>query len=886
MRAIRKALTSSFHYGKDRDKDKEKSSRENASTNTLATAETTATTATTTTTATPTSSTNEARDEKHVQFKHTSIVDSASDVNRAASPNPPSLVASASASRLPMSPSTSSSASGTWSGMVQFDLVENLSQRERTRQEVLWEIVASEMRFVDDLTSLYERYISKMGANLPEKMKNLMNSLAINILPNHVSLSKDLKARHDAQYPLIRSLADIFLIHSHNLQYYSTYVLHLEYTLSVVDDAINLASKGVVNKRSEKYDRWKLGTRLIALEDEAQANGCASLAICLLHPFQRLLKYPLLFRGLLFNSDPSMIEYEATLKMVEQVESIVRSIEDKKIQIEERDKTRDALARIEGIEKERSLMAPKPGRLLVREVCITPSTNPPTSFKVKHGSMPPPQRPQVIKKSSLRRLSDLLPNSNSQSPLSQGSNAEDRNKYTKKDLWQVEFNDVTLLCQRSGRTTLPIASNSQGKGVSEKPTAKRSSLTSTSTSNRSDSTSAGVGVTGRNLYRFIKVCRYYCLQSESPTKTAHQISKWNIADQSEEGIVSMNAIMRNRSGSEDASSTSPLHRKQLPFPSPSPFPSTSPRSSTLQRQYSDDARSHASIKTKVSFSYERGDEMVPRVRLRPKPARGCVGDGVSEQEENKEEEEKGEGEGNREGGGFQEQQKQMVKLKQKQQKQQQHQKQQDQQEQRRQNEAERLEQQRKQEQRRAAAKFGTRLRPSNASQTSINVVHERPSSRATTAGQPAQKEVVVHRTLTPQPPPTSSRAKLDAVNRSSGKVQRKRVQLYDEKLPRGVNDRNDENDKNGNRVKTATFDKAEKAKHGEHSEHSEEDKEDENTSSTPNTANGSISSSSSMDTHTNTRTPRHRKSRAASEDSGMLLARVAQQYLAQSEVGQ
>lgn len=37
--------------------------------------------------------------------------------------------------------------------------------------------------------------------------------------------------------------------------------------------------------------------------------------------------------------------------MVAEVEKIVRSIEDEKIQKEERDKTRDVLARIEGLEK-------------------------------------------------------------------------------------------------------------------------------------------------------------------------------------------------------------------------------------------------------------------------------------------------------------------------------------------------------------------------------------------------------------------------------------------------------------------------------------------------------------------------------------------------------
>ena len=35
-----------------------------------------------------------------------------------------------------------------WSEGAEEDLVSNLGQRERTRQEVLWEIVASEERYV------------------------------------------------------------------------------------------------------------------------------------------------------------------------------------------------------------------------------------------------------------------------------------------------------------------------------------------------------------------------------------------------------------------------------------------------------------------------------------------------------------------------------------------------------------------------------------------------------------------------------------------------------------------------------------------------------------------------------------------------------------------
>ena len=87
------------------------------------------------------------------------------------------------------------------------------------------------------------------------------------------------------------------------------------------------------------------------LEEIASDKGETGLAISLSKPFQRLLKYPLMFQNLLFHTDPSTFEYEATLQMVAGVERIVRSIEDEKIQKEERDMTRDIFARIEGLEK-------------------------------------------------------------------------------------------------------------------------------------------------------------------------------------------------------------------------------------------------------------------------------------------------------------------------------------------------------------------------------------------------------------------------------------------------------------------------------------------------------------------------------------------------------
>lgn len=73
--------------------------------------------------------------------------------------------------------------------------------------------------------------------------------------------------------------------------------------------------------------------------------------ISLSKPFQRLLRYPLLFQNLLYHTDPSTKEYEATVNIIQEIESIVRGIEDEKWSQEQLQKTRDVLARIEGLDK-------------------------------------------------------------------------------------------------------------------------------------------------------------------------------------------------------------------------------------------------------------------------------------------------------------------------------------------------------------------------------------------------------------------------------------------------------------------------------------------------------------------------------------------------------
>ena len=340
---------------------------------------------------------------------------------------------------------------------------------------------------------------------LPEDLRICLEVVDSGVLDGHKRLSEALKKRYDDQFPLVRSLADVFVSNvsfavlffafeayvewqSDIFHGYATYVLHLERALEQVDAAL----QSVTTKKPKKQDagEWqKVCKFLQKLEEDACDKGETGLAITLSKPFQRLLKYPLLFQNLLFHTDPSTFEYESTLQMVAEVETIVRSIEDEKIQKEERDKTRDVFARIEGLDKVKQLALPKPSRVLVEERPCTPSMNP--SEPSKPSSPPPVVNAKGVRgRSSFKRLTDVLHSGNS------GIGG-------KKDLWFVVFNDVVLQCQRTGTTSLPLvaATNSRTNSLPEfQGKAKYATM-----GRKNQQTKP------RNLYKFIKVSRPYTL---------------------------------------------------------------------------------------------------------------------------------------------------------------------------------------------------------------------------------------------------------------------------------------------------------------------------------------------------------------------------------------
>jgi hypothetical protein len=128
----------------------------------------------------------------------------------------------------------------------------------------------------------------------------------------------------------------------------------------------------------------------------------------------------------------------------------------------------------------------KPSRLLIEE---RPQEGSVADLAAK---TPPPVSANnakdrgVKQKASFRRISEVLQSKEDKSGIG-----------SKRDLWLVVFNDVVLLCQRVGTTTLPLSASSTPRSNSLPDTQGKSKY---STNGKRASAARA-----RNLYRLIKI---------------------------------------------------------------------------------------------------------------------------------------------------------------------------------------------------------------------------------------------------------------------------------------------------------------------------------------------------------------------------------------------
>lgn len=144
------------------------------------------------------------------------------------------------------------------------------------------------------------------------------------------------------------------------------------------------------------------------------------------------------------------------------------------------------------------LAIPKPSRVLIEEKVFFGEEPSEGSSRTPSALGTSPKN--VKQKSSLKRLSDVLPGGGNKSGVG-----------GKNDLWLVKFNDVVLRCQRTGTTSLPLATGvNHGPGVSNGVAGRSNSLPDFNGTGKGKYATTGRRHTQtrpRNLYKFIKVTR-------------------------------------------------------------------------------------------------------------------------------------------------------------------------------------------------------------------------------------------------------------------------------------------------------------------------------------------------------------------------------------------
>ncbi|GAA93566.1 uncharacterized protein L969DRAFT_89171 [Mixia osmundae IAM 14324] len=278
---------------------------------------------------------------------------------------------------------------------------------------------------------------------VPSNLEQILTVLSNELLPRHVKIAGLLKDRYCQQFPLVRSLSEIYAQNNDIYEHYATFTVSLTEALHDVEAALASLQK-------TKSPLRAFGQRMQELEAEANRQGESALRIALAKPFQRMLKMPMLFKNLLAHTDEALPEHEHLSTLCNQIDAVLKSIQEEKLNAEEGLKVSDVLARIAGI-NDKNLLAPSPARVLLAEMPVVPPVAVPESF------------PNILQSALFRTADDdrAAPTRRMSGPKSQQASG--------KDSWLVVFNDVVIRCRRTGSTQTRIGHYQQSGSAYEGP---------------------------------------------------------------------------------------------------------------------------------------------------------------------------------------------------------------------------------------------------------------------------------------------------------------------------------------------------------------------------------------------------------------------------------
>ncbi|KAG0290145.1 hypothetical protein BGZ96_006363 [Linnemannia gamsii] len=197
--------------------------------------------------------------------------------------------------------STLGSQEKVWANSVPASVLAAASKKERTRQEIIFEVIKTEHNFVRDLELLEEIFITPLRASdiiAPERLENIIEDIFLNyneILDLNRALLEALKVRQEEQ-PLVEAIGDVLLPHIVGFEEaYTRYIPRIA------------TSEFTYTKESKQNPRFKQFLDDCTRHPEARRLG---LRHFLSQPYQRLPRYPLLLSQVVSKTEDGVLDKE------------------------------------------------------------------------------------------------------------------------------------------------------------------------------------------------------------------------------------------------------------------------------------------------------------------------------------------------------------------------------------------------------------------------------------------------------------------------------------------------------------------------------------------------------------------------------------------------
>ncbi|GAA5798518.1 hypothetical protein EDC94DRAFT_593478 [Helicostylum pulchrum] len=182
----------------------------------------------------------------------------------------------------------------TWASTMDPIELEAILPEERKRQEAIFELIATERSYLNDLQMIINIFYADSAKYLSQDERDVVFSNIDDLLICNTALLSDMETRQNEKANVVDKIGDVFLRHADGLQCYSTYCRNQSY-----------ATKFLQKKRED--DQWFE----VFLKTAQTRVECRSLDLShfLLEPVQRITRYPLLLRQILNNTPKKHPDY-------------------------------------------------------------------------------------------------------------------------------------------------------------------------------------------------------------------------------------------------------------------------------------------------------------------------------------------------------------------------------------------------------------------------------------------------------------------------------------------------------------------------------------------------------------------------------------------------